>query len=103
MNITKGELIKISSNDIINYIVVISEIFNNYIICKKLYSQMPMTSEDVYYNYKNETNIVKDNTYIINNISLRATIKTKHFDWLDDITDATPLKIQKKQIQLIIQ
>ena len=102
MNINKGELIKITSNDIINYIVVISEIVNNIIICKKLYSQMPMTAEDVYYNYKNETNLLKDNNNIINNISLRATIKSKNFDWLDDITDATPLKIQKKQIQLII-
>jgi hypothetical protein len=35
MNITKGELLKLSTNDVNNYIIIVSEVYKNYIICKK--------------------------------------------------------------------
>lgn len=102
MNITKGELLKLSTNDINNYIIIVSEVFKNYIICKKLYSKIPYATQGIFYNYKNETNIIKDDMSIINNINKKVKIKKNNFNYIDDICDGRILKIYKKQIQLII-
>jgi hypothetical protein len=102
MNITKGELIKLSTNDINNYIIIVSEVFKNYIICKKLYSMMPYLPRGIFYNYKNEMNILKDDMSIIYNINKKVKIEKNKFNYIDDIYDASILKIYKKQIQLII-
>jgi hypothetical protein len=102
MNINKGELLKLSNNDINNYIVVVSEVYNKYIICKKLYSTMPYTSQRIFYNYKDEMNIIKDNVYIIDEINKAVKLKKNKFHYLDDIRDMEPLKIYKSQVQLII-
>ncbi len=63
---------------------------------------MPYTAQRIFYNYKNEMNIIKDDISIIDNISKNVKIKKNKFNYIDDIYDASIMKIYKKQIQLII-
>ncbi len=101
MDIKPGELLKLSTNDINNYIIIVSKVYKNYIICKKLYSMMPYTSQRIFYNYKNEMNILKDDMSIIDNINKKVKIKKYKFNYIDDIYDASLIKIFKNKIELI--